>query len=123
MCVPLSSSIGRVSGARLEGCGFESRLSGFWKGNDMFGVYCNADTTEGRGPMVLEVVVPDMAEAHKIANALEPYGHAGQFTEVKDLDAITYESYKDWKENNDAAVKAKALAKLTAKERRVLGLL
>lgn len=88
----------------------------------MFGVYCNIDTTEGRGPMVLKVIVPRLPDAQKIADNLEPYGHSGQFNRVEDLGAITYESYEDWKSNNDAAVKEQALAKLTAREKRVLRL-
>lgn len=87
----------------------------------MFGVYLNADIAEGRGPMLLKAILPNINDAKLVAKDLEPY-KTGGFTEIEDLSAITYESYDDWKNTNDAAVREAALAKLSAREKRVLGL-
>lgn len=60
----------------------------------VYGVYCNVDTNEGRGPIVLKYLLENKKDAQKIADELEPYKHSGQFNNVQELDLFNnYEEY------------------------------
>lgn len=81
----------------------------------------NADQTEGRGPMVPVCGFTDKTEAQKVADRLEPYGFSGQFNEVREF--TVYNKAEDFPGYpSDENLKKHALAKLTAQEKKLLGL-
>ena len=90
----------------------------------------NADFTEGRGPMVLDSIWSNASEAVKHAESMEPYGSKmeigkygyyayGQFMQIK-LENVN-ESFVDKRKERDEEDRKKALAKLSPKERELLG--
>ena len=56
--------------------------------NNVFIVFQNADTTEGRGPMLISKVFSKKEVADKYALSIEPYKNANQFTEVKEYKVL-----------------------------------
>ena len=96
-------------------------------------VMVNSDLTEGRGPMKKDSIWDNPVGACKRASDLEPYHPNinikldkygryayGQFTTVDIQDVFS--SYEDKLKIENEKIKTKALAKLTAKERELLGL-
>lgn len=81
----------------------------------------NADLTEGRGPMLVEAVVDNEADAKLIAVENEPYRQFGQFCEVKIMPVLSNSSEYIKQKKIEAIARAKA--KLTREERVLLGLL
>lgn len=45
-------------------------------------VYICADTTEGRGPMILKEIFDNREGAEQYALSIEPYGYKNQFTMI-----------------------------------------
>lgn len=98
----------------------------------VFASYRNSDTTEGRGPMVVDKVFTKETDAYAYINGQtgvmgrspsqfgqNGWAQMGDWT-VKSIDV--YESLDEASTAHTEALKAKALAKLTPAERRALGL-
>lgn len=90
--------------------------------------YKNSDTTEGRGPMVLDSIFLHRKDAAEYIDQ-QPgiMGCMGKWSEEKYGDwqineMDVYESFVDMKTITLAKEKAVALSKLTPKERQILGL-
>lgn len=80
----------------------------------------NADLTEGRGPMVPKGHFFDRGDAEKAALALPGVMGIGN-GEVSGPIKV-YDNYAEWAGEHYAKARASGLAKLTADERRALGL-
>lgn len=78
----------------------------------------NADSTEGRGPMVPKEIFTTRKEAQKFADRNEPYGYPGQFNSVEEFSL--WEKAEDVVTEED--LRKSALAKLTSDERKALNL-
>lgn len=78
----------------------------------------NADSTEGRGPMVpiAHFLKKEDAELAARGRGVMGYGDG----DVKVIPV--FESIKDWKDNKKEELRQQALAKLTTEEKRALGL-
>ena len=79
------------------------------------------DTTEVKGPRKTLAIFTREDTAIEYADMMEPYGHSGQFCSIEE------ESLVDCAPNflselEEQKAKEKALKKLTAKERELLGL-
>jgi hypothetical protein len=83
-------------------------------------VFENADKTEGRGPMVPVACFLNQKHAKKVANMNEPYGHSGQFCEVREFPLCS--NVDDYIDAREEKVRRTALAKLTEEEKKLLGL-
>lgn len=91
----------------------------------------NSDFTEGRGPMVMDSLWMNAKDAVRYAESIEPYGAKmemgkygafayGQFLEIKLQEVM--DSYEDMTQKKENELREKALAKLSDKEKKVLGL-
>jgi hypothetical protein len=90
---------------------------------EVFGVYRNSDMTEGRGPMVLDGIYESEAAACEYAgNQPGVMGLRGPNTgwEVRRLKIITNEDLEQ--ERRDENERAAVLARLSPRERRLLGI-
>lgn len=91
-------------------------------------VYKNSDTTEGRGPMVLDCIFHYRADAAAYIDQKPGImGRKGKWSEeeygdlqIKEMDV--FESFSNMEEIVKAKSKAAALAKLTPAEKILLGL-
>jgi len=80
----------------------------------------NADLTEGRGPMVTKGAFFCKEDAERAAANLKRvygFGHG----EVAREPLEVWNSFEEWQQHNDNAVRSRALAKLTPEEREALG--
>lgn len=92
----------------------------------------NSDLTEGRGPMIFKAAFLEPGDALKYAKAIEPYGAEvsvgrykssyayGQFTEV--VETNLFENFASKVDIDNEIKRKEALQKLTAEERKLLGL-
>jgi len=94
----------------------------------VFGVYRNADQTEGRGPMVLSKLFAsrEVAEHYVVAQP-DPYGRQrewrdGRYGDWELRDHAVFQSLEEIEECVADEAKRRALAKLTDEDKRALGL-
>lgn len=91
-------------------------------------VHKNSDTTEGRGPMVLDCIFLYKEDAAKyIDHQPGLMGRKGKWSEEEYGDwtmkeTEVYDSFVDMKNITERKAKVAALAKLTPKEKELLGL-
>ncbi len=83
-------------------------------------VRVNADTTEGRGPMVPKATFTNEQDAIAVEKTMHPYRVDDGLVDV--IVFPLYTSIDDYRDNNEKSVKEKALAKLTDYEKKLLGL-
>lgn len=76
----------------------------------------NADSVEGRGPMVHVAYFKHLDDAQIIAVPI--WG-----AEVRDTDLVIFDSLSEYKEHTIGEAKMKALAKLSTENKKALGLL
>jgi hypothetical protein len=95
-----------------------------------FEVYGHADTTEGRAPMkvVARFSTRDVAEHYVKSPQYRKWcvmGYQNPREDVKNIretQMVIFDSVEELTEQNNQAAKARALAKLTLAERKLLGL-
>jgi hypothetical protein len=78
----------------------------------------NADSTEGRGPMIVIGMFEDQQAATRAASGWGVMGVGDGDVEPM----IVYESFREYNDEKTKELKNKALAKLTREDREVLGL-
>lgn len=81
----------------------------------------NSDMTEGRGAMIPKIAFTTAVDANEASKGMHAYREDDGMADV--VAFPLYSSIHDFNENNDKAVKAKALAKLTDYEKKILGLI
>lgn len=82
--------------------------------------YTNSDQTEGRGHDVTIALFTRRKDAVKAARGTGPMGTDGRVREVQR--PKVFESYADYEKHVKPALRERALQKLTAEERKALGL-
>jgi len=90
------------------------------EGKVIYEILRNADTTEGRGPMVHFALAADLETADKIAERVPKIMGVGRAHHI--VERFVFETLFDFDEYNEGAVREAALNKLTALEKRALGL-
>lgn len=83
--------------------------------------FTNSDLTEGKGGHVTIGYFFNEMDARKAARGKGVMGTNGDVKAVK-LDTKVFESYAEYDESRSKDVRLSALNKLTAEERRILGL-
>lgn len=94
-----------------------------------FEVMGNTDTTEGRGPMKVVARFSDKGEATKFVKSkvyskwcVMGYQSESDVNNIREATLTIMDTVEEFSQAETEELKAKALAKLTAEERRILGL-
>lgn len=93
-----------------------------FKVNNIWGVYSNTDSMEGRGSDILVGYFTSYSDA---CLAAEGRGVMGTAAEIRkeDISISVYESYSEFEDLDTKKIKERALNKLTNQEKKALGLI
>lgn len=81
----------------------------------------NSDQTEGKGPMYLldDAVFIDSNDASQVQRTRKK--NSGVWIEDEIREVLIFDNFREYREYLDGKVRAKALAKLSDEEKKVLG--
>jgi hypothetical protein len=80
----------------------------------------NSDTTEGRGPMVLEGIFDDPTDAEIVGKSSSNFDMGGHPL-YSITNAVVFDTVKEYRDYKNEELRQRAFSKLTSAEKRVLG--